>query len=227
MAQQQIKIIFFGDSICVGQFVSIHKGWVSQISKHLAELESPEAQVIVMNASANGRTTRLALEAMPYEVQSQNAQMMILQFGMNDCNYWQTDNGVPRVSPKAFEANLEEIIARALRTTIDRILLITNHPTGLDQKIMPGTSISFQDSNAQYNAIIRRVAQNADDRVSLHDIEKVFHEHTGHDRKKLEALLLPSPDLLHLSDEGHDLYFQHISLAIGQAVKERIKVAPV
>ena len=57
MAQQQIKIIFFGDSICVGQFVSIHEGWVTQISSRLAALDSPEAQVVVMNASANGRTT--------------------------------------------------------------------------------------------------------------------------------------------------------------------------
>ncbi len=226
MPQRPIKIIFFGDSICVGQNLSIHKGWVTRISARLAEMHDPHAQVIVMNASANGRTTRLALEAMPYEVQSQNAQLIILQFGINDCNYWQTDYGVPRVSPKAFEANLDEIITRAFNRDVKKVLINTNHPTGLTDTIMCGTSISYQDSNALYNEIIRRVAQKGDERVVLNDIERFFLEHSSGDRKKLEELLLPAPDLLHLSDKGHELYYRYIGPVVEAAVNELLEGVP-
>lgn len=223
MSQRPIKIIFFGDSICVGQNLSIHRGWVTRVSARLAEMDDPRAQIIVLNASANGRTTRLALEAMPYEVQSQNADIIILQFGMNDCNYWQTDYGVPRVSPKAFEANLDEIITRAFNRDVKKVLINTNHPTGLTDRIMPGTSISYQDSNALYNTIIRRVAQRGDERVVLNDIEQFFFEHAGGDPKRLEELLLPAPDLLHLSDKGHELYCRYIGPVVEAAVIDLIE----
>ena len=45
------KLIFFGDSICTGQYISIHKGWVSRLS------ESLYGQLVVLNSSVNGRTT--------------------------------------------------------------------------------------------------------------------------------------------------------------------------
>lgn len=219
MSCDPIKVIFFGDSICVGQFVSIHKGWVTCVSARLAEIDGPRVHPVVMNASANGRTTRLALEAMPYEVQSQHAPIVLLQFGMNDCNYWKSDPGVPRVSQKAFEANLEEIITRARRCGAKKILLNTNHPTALTDKIMPGTTISYQESNAEYNAVIRRVASNADpDVVVFTDIERIFLDYTGGDDAKLQELLLPHPDHLHLSERGHQMYFEHLCPVIEQAV---------
>ena len=203
-----IKLFFFGDSICVGQHVSLHRGWVPRTSARLSELSKEyEVEVIVGNASSNGRTTRQALLQMPYEIQSQNVDLLIVQFGMNDCNYWQTDRGLPRVSPEAFKANLKEIVNRAFNFGAKRILLNTNHPTGLDQELMPFTDMTYQQSNEQYNQIIREVAEGSDSRMTLNNVEKAFKDYTKGNRKQLLDLLLPNPDLLHPSERGHDLYF--------------------
>lgn len=220
----EIKIILFGDSICVGQYVSIHSGWVTKTSARLSELvDNCNCRAIVTNASGNGRTTRQALEVMPYEVQSQHPDILIVQFGMNDCNYWQSDQGLPRVSPKAFAANLEEIIARALSFGVRKLMLNTNHPTGRDQEIMPFTNITYQKSNEKYNQIIREVAGKQDSRVILADIEKTFMTHAKGSRDRLLDLLLPEPDLLHPSEQGHSLYFDIVCPIIEVAVLELIQ----
>jgi acyl-CoA thioesterase I len=195
------KLIFFGDSICTGQYVSIHKGWVTQLSKSLSN-----KNIMVLNSSVNGRTSRQALEDMPYHIQEQHPNFLVIQFGMNDCNYWNSDRGVPRVSPKSFEANLEEMINRALAFEVEKIFLNTNHPTGLNQVKLFYTKITYEDSNEQYNTIIRKVAEN--NNVILNDIEPEFINH----RKDLKDLLLP--DLLHPNELGHKLYFKIINPVI-------------
>ncbi len=35
------RLIFFGDSICVGQGVSIHKGWMTRIADRVESLAEP------------------------------------------------------------------------------------------------------------------------------------------------------------------------------------------
>lgn len=218
---KSIKVFFFGDSICFGQGVSIHKGWVPRISANLSEIaREHDCEVMVNNASINGNTTRQALERMPYDIQSQQADIVITQFGMNDCNYWETDRGNPRVSPKAFAANLEEIIKRAFTFGTKTVLINTNHPTGRDQQKMAHADVTYQQSNEQYNQIIREVAAGQDSRVILTDVEKVFFSRVGAEREKLLSLLLP--DLLHLSERGHDLYFETVYPTVEQAVLELI-----
>ncbi|NIN00286.1 MAG: hypothetical protein GTO24_20070 [candidate division Zixibacteria bacterium] len=218
-----VKVFFFGDSICVGQYVSIHKGWVTRVSAALSDLaETHGCKVIVTNSSGNGRTTRQALEVMPYEVQSKHPHLMIVQFGMNDCNYWESDKGVPRVSPKAFAANLEEIITRAFTFGARKVLLNTNHPTGNDKEKMPFTRISYQQSNEQYNQVIREVASSHDTRVVLNDIEKAFTAYAAGIRERLLDLLLPEPDLLHPSDRGHALYFDIVYPVVRDALLELV-----
>lgn len=219
----EIKVFLFGDSICVGQHVALHRGWVTRTSAQLSELgQRYHRPVIVANASANGRTTRQALEVMPYEIQSQQPDLLLVQFGMNDCNYWQSDRGLPRVSPKAFAANLEEIIARAFNVGVKKVLLNTNHPSGRDQ-VLPLTNISYRQSNEQYNQVIREVAANSAGPVTLNDVEQAFKTYTEDRPDLLAELLLPAPDLLHLSERGHDLYFEIVYPVLEAAVLELIK----
>ena len=191
-----MKIIFFGDSVCVGQHVTHHKSWVSMISQKL------EDRAIILNSSVNGRTTRQALEDMPYHIQGQKADILILQFGLNDCNYWISDKGLPRVSPKAFEANLEEIIDRAYNFDVSKVFLNNNHPTLLNRDKIPHTDITYEDSNKKYNNIVREVAER--NNVIFNDIERTF---LNYEKGVFELLL---PDFLHLSIRGHQLYFDII-----------------
>lgn len=202
-----IRFVFFGDSICVGQGISIHKGWVPRIAACLEDLAAKRGrELTVVNASINGNTTRLALERMPYDVQSHGVDIMLVQFGLNDCNHWASDNGLPRVSPKGFAANLEEIISRGRRFGAKSILVNTNHPTTRDRDVMPGSGATYQAHNQNYNAIVREFARKAGNDVTLNDIERVFLERTGGNEERLAELLLD--DALHLSLKGHDIYFE-------------------
>ena len=84
----RIRIFFFGDSICFGQGVSPHFTWVTRLSRALDERFSSRADVLTQNPSVNGNTTRMALERMPYDVQSHAPDVLYIQFGLNDCNGW-------------------------------------------------------------------------------------------------------------------------------------------
>lgn len=192
------NITFFGDSICVGQRMSIHSGWVVKVSQKLSQ-EFPD--IVVQNSSANGRTTRIALEAMPYEIQSHPPDILIVQFGMNDCNYWATDPQVPRVSKAAFKANLHEIYTRAKKCGVQVVVLNTNHPTAKHDDFT-GMSLSYQTSNAKYNSLIREVT--TETWAILNDVENAF---SCSDRPPEDFLL---PDGLHLNEEGHQMYFNLI-----------------
>ena len=210
-------MVFFGDSICVGQGVSIHKGWVPQIAMRAESLgKRLGLDLVVVNASVNGSTTRQALERLPYEVQSPGVWVLLVQFGMNDCNYWQTDRGLPRVSRASFAANLEEIIVRGFTFGARRVLLNTNHPTTRNHETFPSTDTTYEASNIAYNGIIREVAGRFRDRVALNDVERAFRDHVGNDRGRLDELLLE--DGLHLSEAGHDLYFSCVMPAVEKSI---------
>ncbi len=212
-----MKVFFFGDSICFGQGISIHKGWVTQISSRLDSLSSRlNTPILVVNSAVNGRTTRQALLDMPYEIQTYSPDILIVQFGMNDCNYWESDKGNPRVSPKAFAANLEEILMRAFSFGSKKVILNTNHVTGRDNHVFPYTNITYQNSNEIYNNIIRNTASIYKNNVILNDMEKIF-QNTAKTRDELMELVLE--DLLHLSKKGHDIYYKTIFPKIEMTIK--------
>ena len=216
-----LRVTFFGDSICVGQGVSIHAGWVTRIAQELDRIGGAHVrEMLVINASQNGSTTRQALERMPYEVQSHGVDILIVQFGLNDCNYWLSDGGLPRVSSAAFAANLKEIVQRALAFGARHVFLHNNHPTSQDRELLPDTSITFEQSNRHYNQIVRDVAAEFGDHVELNDIEAAFDRATQGDRERLKLLLLN--DGLHLSLKGHDLYFDAISDKVRRCVEARL-----
>ena len=202
-----IDIYFFGDSILFGQDMSIEKTWV-------VRLGSLFDNVRVQNPSVNGDTTRLGLERMPHDIQNHNVDILVLGFGMNDCNYWETDNGVPRVSPDAFRANLKEIIKRARVNGVKEIILHTNHMSP-KKKIMCKQTFTYQESNAYYNEIIREVA--SEDRELLFlDIEKMINEYLKINNLDPRSHVLP--DEVHLSELGHNLYFDYMKEVLQKAI---------
>lgn len=205
-----MKVYFFGDSICFGQGISLHKGWIPRLSLSLEEFAVKNGfPLLVTNSAVNGRTSRRALEDMPFEIQSHRPDVLVVQFGMNDCNYWMTDRGLPRVSPEAFSANLKEIVVRAFRFETKTIVLNTNHPTTLTAEAMANTDLTYQQSNQQYNEIIRDVVRQFDERVVLNDVENYIFEKSG---GNVQQYLLE--DRLHLNEKGHDVYFEIIDPVI-------------
>ena len=217
-AHNPLRVTFFGDSTCVGQGVSIYKGWVTRIAQNLDEsINLGSSELLVTNSSVNGRTTRQALEDMPYHVQGSGVDILVIQFGLNDCNYWQTDNGLPRVSLAAFIANLQEIVSRGRQFGAKKIFLNNNHPTTRSTQPMKPSSLCFEQSNKAYNQAIRELAQSLPDFVEFQDIEARFQEIVGPDGDVGPYLLA---DGLHLSEKGHQVYFEIMAPILKRAVAD-------
>lgn len=198
--KQSCKLFFFGDSISFGQGVSPHATWVTRLS---AELDGafPDADIVVQNPSINGNTTRMALERIGFDVQSHRPDVVFVEFGLNDCNIWQTDNGLPRTSRESFATNLAEIVDRLRASGARVVALGTNHPTTRTEGVMAGSEINYEAHNAMYADIVRTTARAKD--AVLVDIRKHIQDTVP--MAELGSLLLE--DRLHLSRKGHDVYF--------------------
>jgi len=197
--------IFFGDSICVGQWVDISKVWVHQTATALQRDFGKGSNIAFHNRSINGNTTRQALERMHFDCLSHKPYGVIIQFGLNDCHIWETDCGHPRVSEKAYKANLVEMIERCRHHNVKHIILNSNHPTTRTKMLLPNSSQTYENRNIIYNDICREVAQEYEKVVHFVDINKIFAQHIP--SQELHEYLLE--DEIHLSEKGHDFYFAH------------------
>jgi len=205
-----LKFYIFGDSICFGQLVSPHLTWVSSLSNRLHEIAPSESAVLIQNSSINGNTTRQALERMSYDITSHQPDVLLIQFGMNDCNYWQTDFNSPRANERSFVSNLHEILDRAEGCGVKQIFLATNHPSLLGE-FTHISGLSHAKSNERYNELIRNVANSVKDSkkfVTLLDNEKYWYK-VLNDRPDISLSLLLLPDGIHLSELGHQLYDEY------------------
>lgn len=217
--RKPIKVTFFGDSICVGQGVSIYRGWVTRIAKSLDEYAQQIGhEILVTNASVNGRTTRQALEDMPYSVQSHGVDILIVQFGLNDCNYWATDKGLPRVSIGAFKENIREIVNRGRNSGAFKVLLNNNHPTSRTKRLMDFTELTYEQSNAAYSQALRELKSELGDVVAFQDIALHFADLIKQTGASVEDYLLE--DGLHLSVLGHDAYYDFMMPVLKTAVDD-------
>ena len=213
----KVTLIYMGDSITEGQYVSPALRWTDLISDRITRRYLPTPiNIMLANKGVSGETTRQGLERFPRDVQLFSPDIMTLQFGLNDCNCWISDAGLPRVSEAAYRANLEEMIARARCFGARHIILSTNHPTLRHKVLLSGQSL--EDRRKIYNDIVRQVA--AKTMITLCDIEKYFLRFT---EAELETLLLPYPDHLHLSREGHELYAEAIDTFIAEAIAEVVE----
>jgi acyl-CoA thioesterase I len=209
-----VTIVFMGDSITFGQYVDPELRWTSLVGNALiADYLSTPVNFHLLNRGVSGETTRQGLERFPTDVQQHRPDIMTLQFGLNDCNCWVTDAGLPRVSEAAYRANLIEMIERARRFGASRIILSTNHPTLRHKVLLSGDSLEAR--RRRYNNHVREVA--ALTGVELCDMEEGFAHLND---RELAEMLLPYPDLLHLSVEGHRLYADCIRSHVERAVTD-------
>jgi lysophospholipase L1-like esterase len=217
---QPITVVFMGDSITEGQYVHHSVRWTALVSSSIRkQFASTESELhFFFNRGVSGETTRQGLERFPRDVQNVRPDIMTLQFGLNDCNCWDTDLGLSRVSEAAYRANLIEMIDRARRFGAKRIILSTNHPTLRHAQLASGESL--EQRRVRYNNIVRNVAVVTG--VTLCDIEQAF---SRYDRPRLAELLLPPPDVLHLSKEGHSCYASVILRPLVAAVKDVIRLS--
>ncbi len=223
MNKSPLKFYLFGDSICFGQLVNAYKTWAVNLAVELAKIKDYEAPFVVQNTGVNGNTTRQALQRMHYDVTSHRPDFMMIQFGMNDCNYWADDLILPRVSRQSFVANIEEIVDRAVASGVRHCFLNTNHPS-LKGGFSHYSSITYDQSNEQYNQLIRNAHESMIGKgksVTLIDMERIWLSHLEESSSlQLQSLLLE--DGIHLSEEGHLLYTNFL---IPKVIEELIGMA--
>ena len=202
-----VTLVFFGDSITEGQYVHHSLRWTelasARLRAHFSSSYDPNRQYHYVHG-ISGETTRQALERFPRQVQQLMPDILTIQFGLNDCNCWDTDRGLPRVSEASYRANLAEMIDRARRFGTKEIVLSTNHPTLRHRPMASGETL--EQRRTKYNDIVREVA--AESGVTLCDIEAAF---AFANREQLAGLLLQEPDVLHLSPSGHQIYADAIT----------------
>jgi lysophospholipase L1-like esterase len=211
MDQSPIKLYLFGDSICFGQLVNAYKTWAFNLAVELSEIKNFGAPFVVQNAGVNGNTTRQALQRMHYDVTSHRPDFIMIQFGMNDCNYWADDLLLPRVSHQSFVANIEEIVDRSVAAGVRHCFLNTNHPS-LKGEFSHYSDITYDQSNEQYNQLIRDVHKGMVSEgkpVTLIDMERTWLSHLKNS-SFLQHQRLLLEDGIHLSEEGHLLYSNNL-----------------
>ena len=204
----ELTMVHFGDSITFGQYVDPASRWTTLLEDRLRPaVEATDVELVIQNRGVSGETTRQALERYPEDVQSVAPDILTLQFGLNDCNRWATDGGLPRVSEQAYVANLHEMIERARRFGVRRIIVANNHPTLRDD--------DYERGNARYGELACEVA--ADQGTVFCDIRGAFIEFSV---AELAELLLPLPDVLHLSEEGNRVYADAMEPFVRAAIEE-------
>ncbi len=113
------KLVAIGDSVTHGQYVKPEERWTTLLQE--------QTEYEVVNKGVSGDTTRAGLERFPADVQNMNPDVVLIQFGFNDCNKWKTDNGLHRVSLAAFKANLLEMICRVQHCGAKAVLVPMFH----------------------------------------------------------------------------------------------------
>jgi lysophospholipase L1-like esterase len=114
-----------------------------------------------------------------------------------------------------FAADLKEIVRRGRRFGAQVVFLNNNHPTCRDTEVIPGADLTYEESNRRYNQIVREVAGQLGEEVTFNDVELQFKQAIAAGADRTRLLL---PDGLHLSREGHELYFSFLAPIIRDAV---------
>jgi lysophospholipase L1-like esterase len=167
-------IVALGDSITYGQHLDDpKKAWPRLVRGR-----------VVVPMAVPGDTTRIGLERFPKSVQEMAPDAVVIQYGHNDCNRWETDRGLTRVSIDAFAANLEEMIERCRKFEATPLLCTLTPSYRNDQH-----AADVED----YDWRIRGIADFH--QVHLADVRGAF--------TKREYVM---EDGLHLTELGHRVY---------------------
>tara|TARA_B100001093_G_C26801741_1_gene1003721 strand:- start:1131 stop:1748 length:618 start_codon:yes stop_codon:yes gene_type:complete len=195
------KIFVFGDSVSFGELVSSNKSWPSLLASYF---DTSKNKIIVQNFSKNGDTTRLALLRLEFDILKRKPEIVIIQFGLNDCNIWTSEFENSRVNIISFENNLIEICKKIYSSGAKKVFLNTNHPT------LKKSNFNYQNQSINYNKSIRNAFDKLKQEynINLIDIESKFNNELFKDSNFIKKSLLD--DGIHLSEFGQIKYYEII-----------------
>ena len=194
-----IRTVFFGDSFLSCPGLPSAETWPAVVENDLRRYFSGRVDLEFLVRSGIQENTRGALERMQKDVQFQEPDVVVVQFGTNDSTHWLSNRGAPIVSQAAYRANLEEMVDRCRRFSIPRIVFVTNHKVALERFDING--MTPDQNTAIYDEITRGVAARATGLVA--DVRAHCVE--------IEPQLICQDDLIHVNRAGAKLYADVIS----------------
>ena len=157
---------------------------------------------------------------MDFDIFGLSPDIVNIQFGINDCNIWETDFGHPRVSKQSYIENIKEMIDRCLYKKVKYIIINSNHPLNR-HKNLPNSRLSYEQMNTQYSSELTKVFKNYSKQVLFFDIRKEIIKSYHLSQKKYEYLI---DDGVHLSQKGHDFYFEKFNKFLLNKLNFKIKM---
>jgi len=143
-----VKTLYIlSDSTGTGQYVTLHKTWAHLLSEYL------EGRYIVQNVSRNGETTRQALERLVPDVLRYKPDVIYIQYGSNDANKWDTDNGMRRLFLDEIASNLRSMIFRCHHFGC-LVILGNNHTCAYNDVISNMISYDYFVDHSAYDGNI-------------------------------------------------------------------------
>lgn len=119
VAQAEIRVVAFGDSLTAGFGLSGDQGFVPQLERWL---QAEGADIVVVNAGVSGDTTSGGLSRVDW-VLAEGADLVILELGANDML-----RGVaPRVARQNLDAILADITGRGIKVLLAGMLAPPNY----------------------------------------------------------------------------------------------------
>lgn len=193
-------ILCFGDSIANGQGVSVSHAWPSLLGR---SLHSRGVKVFV--SAVNGETSREGLERFVRAVSGIHERPLhvIVQYGINDANLWESHGGRSRVGLDSFRANLHEYVGLVEALSLGSITLMASHYV---DKEFSGSLVkvsgweNLREIQFEYNRSVELIAREAS---AFFIDQSEFPPGLG----KSGFLM---PDGVHLSETGHRAYLDRV-----------------
>ena len=202
----ETTIVAFGDS------TTATRGQLNIYAKRLATAQALQPYDLKMiNAGVGGNNTSLASKRFERDVLKHHADIIIIQFGINDAavDVWRTPPAtLPRVSLQQFELNLKHFIT-ASQSQGAQIILMTPNPmcwTANLKKLYGQAPYAASEPDGfnrllvKYAASVRKLA--TEHKVPLVDIYQIFQDYNKQPNQSIDTLLL---DGMHPNDRGHQI----------------------
>ena len=189
-ANQDVKIVFWGDSVTGGADASTPDKSFASILLSLLRERFPQANISAENAGVGGSNTVGRLPAFESEVLAKQPDLVVVEF-INDM----------RLPAEILDANYAKILAALKQAGCDVILCVPHLPV----PALMGTKSWEQVAQHPYFTFLRRTARSA--QTGLADVARRW---TNLDREGLRPDLMLADEIIHPNDRGHAIYAEEL-----------------